>query len=187
MRALELGALWVVVGVGCAAALLWRQRGGWLDAALLVPFWPLLLPFHLLAQSPAPPAAPARESAFLEALRRASGTPLASLLPSEATAKLLARRLRLAEERVAEIDRLLAQRDVSDERAPAARLRTIERIRALRERFARELDDVGELLVQLRLSAEVVRLAGATDDGTRELVANLVARVEGLDEALGET
>lgn len=42
-----------------------------------------------------------------------------------------------------------------------------------------------ELLKQLRIQAEVVRLAGTTgESGVRELVGELLARVEGLDEVM---
>ena len=45
---------------------------------------------------------------------------------------------------------------------------------------------VGELLAQLGTQAEVVRLAGVADASTAELVRELLARVEGLDQVLDE-
>jgi hypothetical protein len=113
---------------------------------------------------------------------------------------------------VAEIDQLLAQpvfaedavrRRLDARPARAAsecavatarmRLQNIHRLRALRHRFASELDEVGELLVQLTTQAEVLRLAGPAPAGTTdepgdvaELVRELVSRVEGLDQMLDD-
>ena len=41
-----------------------------------------------------------------------------------------------------------------------------------------------DLVAQLRVQAEVVRLAGALEEDTRDLVAELLGRVEGLDAIL---
>jgi len=186
------------------------------DAVLLGLLWPLYGPFLLMREGEAPvqegPAA--TEVAFLAALRRARLTPLGAVLPDEATARALAQRLRVAAAKVAEIDALLAQPvfDEDDVRrrldelgargasewavtTTRMRLQNILRLRALRHRFAGELDEVGELLVQLTTQAEVLRLAGpaagaqAGEGGpgdVADLVQELVSRVEGLDEMLDD-
>src|SRR5256885_471674 len=64
------------------------------------------------------------------------------------------------------------------------RVQNIRRLRLLRDRFVRELDEVRELLAQLTTQAEVVRLAGVADDSAASLVRELVYRVEGLDQVL---
>jgi hypothetical protein len=56
----------------------------------------------------------------------------------------------------------------------------------MRDRFARELDEVGELLDQLITQAELVRLAGSADASAAELVREIVSRVEGLDQMLDD-
>lgn len=203
MKLLELVVLYLLIGGGCAVTAVAVR--GWngpqmLDAVMLVPLWPLYGPF-LLAQG-APSSSDGTASAeLLRSLARARGTPMAAFLPDEAAGRALAQRVRSAGERIAEIDALLVQPEfsevdalaradafrVKDERVAAAALeqaRNIRRLRALRDRFSRELDQVAELLKQLRIQAEVVRLAGATDDGVRELVHELLARVEGLDEVM---
>lgn len=203
MKLLELVLLYLLIGGGCAVTAVAMR--GWsgpqaLDAVMLVPLWPLYGPF-LLAQG-APSRSDGTASAeLLRSLARARGTPMAAFLPDEAAGRALAQRVRSAGERIAEIDALLVQPEfsevdalaraeafrVKDERVAAAALeqaRNIRRLRALRDRFSRELDQVAELLKQLRIQAEVVRLAGATDDGVRELVHELLARVEGLDEVM---
>lgn len=203
MRLSELALLYVLVGGGCAITFLAvRGRSGpaFLDAVILVPLWPLYGPFLLVQAVPAGAEASA-SAELLRSLAKARGTPMAAFLPDEAAGRALANRVRTAGARIAEIDALLAQPEFSeddalaraeqfrekDARVAAAaleRARNIRRLRALRDRFARELDQVAELLQQLRIQAEVVRLAGTSDHGVRELVQELLARVEGLDEVM---
>lgn len=212
MRLLELAVLYVLVGVGSAAAFLVMRRpltaGSMADAALLGAFWPLYGPFLLLhgSSAPAQAASTAGPGLAIAAPGELEAPALASLLPDLETARALERRLSLAESRVAEIDRLLALPELSeeaararqaaleargDDRAAAAagqRVQAIRRLRQLRGRFAAELTEIGELLAQARIQAEVVRLAGE-DDGraTRELIGELQLRMEALDEMLGES
>ena len=205
-------AYWAALGRVATSA--GRGRMAVADAALLGLLWPLYGPFLLMrSDEDGPEDGPAaREVAFLGALRRARQTPLGAVLPDETSARALAQRLRVAAAKVAEIDRLLAQpvfaeedvrRRLDELTARAAsewavatarmRLQNIHRLRALRHRFASELDEVGELLVQLTTQAEVLRLAGpapaGADEGpgdVAELVRELVSRVEGLDQMLDD-
>ncbi|WP_428265951.1 hypothetical protein [Haliangium sp.] len=205
---------WVGLGRRAAAAAQAGRAGAAVDGVLLGLLWPLYGPFLLarlgaVAEAAPEPAPSGREVAFLSALRRARDTALGALLPDEASARALAGRLRVAAGKVAEIDALLAQPafDEDDARArldglraraasdyaqstAAMRVSNIRRLRALRHRFATELDEVGELLVQLTTHAEVLRLAGpgGADDNadSRALVRELVSRVEGLDEMLDD-
>ena len=62
------------------------------------------------------------------------------------------------------------------------RVRTLAQLRALRERYRSELDEVGELIAQLVTQAELVRLQPAIAHSSGELVRELVARVEGLGD-----
>jgi hypothetical protein len=55
----------------------------------------------------------------------------------------------------------------------------------MRDRFQREVTEIDELLVQLRVQSEVIRFAGV-DANTRELMEVVVSRVEGLDAMLTE-
>jgi hypothetical protein len=218
-------ACWTALGRRVAAGAA-AHRLALTDAVLLGLLWPLYGPFLLMrgdAEGAATGAAhgpAAQEVAFLGALRRARQTPLGAVLPDEATARALAQRLRVAAAKVAEIDGLLAQpvfdetdvrRRLDELTARAAsewavatarmRLQNIHRLRALRHRFAAELDEVGELLVQLTTQAEVLRLAGPavagpasgpagdvalSSGGVAELVRELVSRVEGLDQMLDD-
>jgi hypothetical protein len=212
----EVAGLYGMVGVGCAAGVLLRRRGPgrWLDAALLLGFWPLHGPFLWLAKQdegggsrgkpPAPPRGPSseRERALLDALERAQGTPLASLLPEREAGRALARRLEDVASRVTEIDALLRQPDFSEDAAlarqrgfeeagdarsaaaSAKRAHHIRHLKGLRDRYVRELYEVEELIAQLRIQAEVVRLSGAWGEDSRELAVELALRLEGLDAVL---
>lgn len=206
MRLPELTLLYALVGVGCTIALLMRHRSSRpaVDIALMTTLWPLYAPF-VLARAEQMVDVTFGEKSFLAALQQVSGTPLAGLLPDPTEARALARRLRVASEKVFEIDRMLTQPDFDEQAAVARqkeleaqgdrfasetaqrRVQNIRRLRSLRDQFARQLDQVGELLSQLRIQAEVVRFAGQVDDGTRDLVVELICRLEGLDEVLDQS
>lgn len=209
MRALELAVLYGVVGVGLATAAAVAAR--WapgrltavtaLDVLVLVPFWPLYGPLLFLGARDGAPRPPASSNAL--------ATLLADL-PNGASAsggqrlETLAARVQEARAHLAEIERRLAQPELDRERAssraeelerrgePRAaaaarrRLASIDRLRAVRDRITRELTEVDELTLQLRVQAEVVRLSGSTADDTGELVQELLARVEGLEAILVE-
>ncbi|MBI5478284.1 MAG: hypothetical protein HY906_05470 [Deltaproteobacteria bacterium] len=220
MRLAELAAVYLLVGFGCAVASLVHRRGSGAagaagdhasgpgraaDALLLAVLWPLYGPFLLLKLKGADHAGTGAEATFVVALRRARGTALGALLPDESTVHGLGQRLRVAADKIAEIDGLLGRPEFSEpatvtrleelkrrdatECALAAagiRLQNIRRLRAMRDRFARELDEVGELLEQLTTQAELVRLAGSADASSAELVREIVSRVEGLDQMLDD-
>jgi hypothetical protein len=202
MRLQELAIFYLVVGIGCGVAFvirMGRAQASLSDAILLVAFWPLYGPFLFLsAPAPTPPRS------ILDALKKADGTPLSALLPDAATATMLSERLTAAESKVREIEALLRQPEFSEEAAIArmkeleergdtlaasmaqGRVQNIRRLRGLRDRFARELTEVGELLAQLRVQAELVRLSGAPEANSRDLTTLLIARVEGLGAILDD-
>jgi len=169
------------------------------DALLLVAMWPLYAPLSFARAGES-----GREGELVAALERAKASPLASVLPDAESARLLGARLREAGARLAELDELLARPDfaratveqraaeLSARGANAAaattqlRLRTLDQLHALRERFRRELDEVGELIAQLVTQAELVRLQPAIAESSGELVRELVARVEGLGELFAD-
>jgi hypothetical protein len=208
MKLLDLGLMYGLLGLGCALVLLVRRSevgGNWLDAVLLAGFWPVYGPFLLARIQGTDDGPEGSEVAFLAALRKARGTPLAALLPDQQTVTALGRRLRVATHKVQEIDAILARPEFQQREAlgrlrelqergasdcalstASIRIQNIRRMQSLRDRFARELDEVQELLNQLRTQAEVVRIAGVADDETRDLVQELVSRVEGLDRMLDD-
>ena len=59
-------------------------------------------------------------------------------------------------------------------------------MRDLRARFVAEVEEINELLSQLVIQVEVVRFAGTSGDDTRDLLRELLARVEGLGQMLDD-
>lgn len=193
MKFAQILVLYGLLGIGCVGALL-RQKGRAarpIDLLLTLVAWPLLAPFMLLHKE---------SDDLLEPLR--ADTPLASLLPDPDTGRRLQERLDLAARRIEEIDGLLTQPDYDLGRVHArhqALLETgnteaaamieqraglIRRLRSLRNRFSQEIEQITELLTQLKLQAEVVRIAGSSDSDTQSLLHELVSRIQGLESFL---
>jgi DNA-binding transcriptional MerR regulator len=198
--ALGLGYLAIGAAIAIAAALA-RRLASAADAILLVGMWPLWAP--LAFARPAAAAAASddpRERELIGALARAQESPLAAVLPDEVNARVLAARLREAGVRLAELDAVLARPDfdpAAAERRAAElaargataaaataqlRVRTLGQLRALRARYRSELDEVHELIAQLVAQAELVRLQPSIAPASGELVRELVAQIERLDD-----
>ena len=197
MSVAVIGAGYVAIGAVIAGAMLVvggrRLAAG--DAVMLLLLWPLAAPIAL-----ARPAAALDEPELVTALARASASPLASALPDAETARVLQGRLNEAGARLAELDVVLDRpdfdpaaaerraRELAARGASAAantaqlRVRTLQQLRELRERYRAELDEVRELIAQLLTQAELVRLQPSIAHASGELVRELVARVEGLGE-----
>ena len=196
MSLVSLGVGYLAVGAALALALaVARRRLSPADAVLVVGLWPMYAPLALARATE-----PRREAELLAALARAKASPLAGVLPDAESARILGSRLREAGARLGELDALLARPDfdpAAAERRAAElaargasaaaataqlRVRTLGQLRALRERYRSELDEVGELIAQLVTQAELVRLQPAIAHSSGELVRELVARVEGLGD-----
>lgn len=146
---------------------------------------------------------PTGMTAWLTVLGQARRTALEPLLPAAPVAEVLGLRLATAARKLDEMDRLLAKPEFCEEAAQSRsqalaragdalaaglvrlRLQQIARLQAQREHLAAELEDVRELLAQLASQAEAVRHTGACNAGTRELVAELLRRMHGLDRPGG--
>lgn len=141
--------------------------------------------------------------AFIQALNAARQTPLAPLLPDPETVRALATRLQVVQAKLGEIDLLLRRQDFDEAQASARmaelehkgaspyarslagiRMQNIQHMKRLRRRFALELDEIDEMLAQLRTQADVVRLAGRVETDSQDLVQELLLRVESLDSML---
>jgi hypothetical protein len=196
MSLVSLGVGYLAIGAALALAIaVGRRRLSPADAVLVVGLWPMYAPLALARATE-----PRREAELLAALARAKASPLAGVLPDAESARILGGRLREAGARLGELDALLARPDfdpAAAERRAAElaargaaaaaataqlRVRTLGQLRALRERYRSELDEVGELIAQLVTQAELVRLQPAIAHSSGELVRELVARVEGLGD-----
>jgi len=200
LGALGLGYLAIGAALAIVAAAA-RRVSSVGDAILLVGMWPLWAPLSFARPSPAGEAADdPRERELISALARAQDSPMAAVLPDEVNARVLAARLREAGVRLTELDAVLARPDfdpaaverraaeLASRGAAAAaataqlRVRTLGQLRALRERYRTELDEVHELIAQLVAQAELVRLQPAIAPASGELVRELVAQIESLDD-----
>lgn len=184
-------AIGATLAIVCAA----MRRASVGDILMLVIVWPIALPLVLASRTDE-----AESGELVAALARASASPLASVLPDAETGRVLQSRLREAAARLAELDTLLARPDfdsaaaqrratelaargaVAASTTAQLRVRTLGQLRALRERYRAELEEVRELIAQLVTQAELVRLQPSIAEASSELVRELVTRVEGLDD-----
>lgn len=176
MRGLELAALYLFIGVGLALAAYLRARvSGWADLGLLATLWPLYGPFVLMNRpQEADPGAPVGLEGRVDELAR-------QLADIDGVLEQPDFQLEAAEQRRAE------HADRGEARAAArveARIASIQQLRRRREQLTEGLSEVRELMAQLRVQNTLVRVTGEADDGTRALVHELEARVEGLDALL---
>jgi hypothetical protein len=198
----ELALGYVAIGVVIAIAIAIAKRPPVLDLAIVMFVWPLYAPLVLVLR---PPAADRREADMLAAFARARATPLAPLVPDDATTRRLGKALRAANARLVELEATLARPEldrtaVADRAralaahgspaAPTAQLhaRTLGQLDELRGRYRRDLDDIAELTTQLATHADLLALeprvggdTGSTDLAC-ELISEIVARVDRLDQ-----
>ena len=204
MSLLDLAALYAVIGIGCGVVV-WRKKSGLASAALAVPLWPIWAPLVLISDPPKRTPASgrvARIEAELEgAAVAARGSAFEILLPQPACDRIRAE-LRQAVARIDELDAVLAQPGfdlaqaerrvtaLTEAGSPRA-LRTavlhrdnVARLEVLRDRHARAVEELGELVGALRSQLVLARYAGSSPEGVGGIVSELWARVEGLGEAM---
>ena len=198
MSVVVIGACYVAVGIAITigALVFASRRLAAADVVMLLLLWPIAAPIVLTGSA----RSETDEPELVTAIERASASPLASVLPDAETARVLQGRLHEASDRLAELEVVLARpdfdpvaaerraRELSTRGATAAantaqlRVRTLGQLRALRERYRAELEEVRELIAQLVTQAELVRLQPSIAHASSELVRELVTRVEGLGE-----
>lgn len=207
---IDLALCYLVAGAGCAVALRARRAISLGDALLTLALWPLYAPLLLgaaRASQPAPRAPSAqlhRERALLieaiEAARARIGPGgLAGLLPTPAQLAAITQHLERLDAKVQELDEVLAGEEFDVARAErrlreadravveaaTATLDGARRLASLRERAARERDEVLGLCARLRMQVTVLRFTeGAPAENLGELVGELLARIEGVGAAL---
>lgn len=209
----DLAILYLVAGLACAVAVYRsstesRPRAA-AAAALAVPLWPIWAPIALtssraaVASVRAGTAAAARmESALREGVDACAGTSFEALLSRDAAARIQAEVTRAAS-RHAELDALL-RREGFDDVAAASRVEELEqtrassralatarlhlenvrRLRAMRDRDARALEELADLIQALRTQLVLARFAGSSVEGVGGIVSEVWARVEGLGAAI---
>ena len=156
------------------------------------------------ARSPVSEAAARVEAALREGVEACAGTSLESLLPRDAAARITAE-VRRASERHAELTAVLGRegfdfaaaekRVAALEKAQASarslatarlHLENVRRLAALRDRDARALEELADLVQALRTQLTLARFAGSSVEGVGGIVSEVWARVEGLGAAIGD-
>ncbi len=208
----DLIALYLLVGVACSVAIYRTAPMGGpraaAEAAVAIPLWPLWAPIALTSRgarsTKRAELAPEKRvvSALREAIEASQGTPLEALLPREAATKIEAEVAR-ASARIGELDELL-KKDAFDVDAALARLRALEkdnalpravatarlhhdnvkRLYALRDRDARTLEELADLVGALRTQLVLARYAGSDLEGASGTLSEVIARVEALGDVL---
>jgi hypothetical protein len=184
------------LGLGGLTALRLARRGhslGLVASALLG--WPLLASLSF-GRAPEPRAPEPIAGPFAEAIARGIAGLQASLavcaegpleLASPTQLLALAQGLRQADERIAALDRMIAELAATSSPASApyerSRVASLANLRAARSRAAAELDEVLALLLALRVQIGLHALSGPTGHvPLRERLAELDARVAALGE-----
>jgi hypothetical protein len=214
MGVMETGIFYLLLGGVVAVALVLRAEGKSAGARVAtfvagVFFWPVFAPFllspgHSAAAAVTPPARAARER-LKAALGQVEGLAAEVLRPEVARLRGLVDAMGKMEARVAEMDALLTtpefDRAVACEQLEAlsrrglppedprvqsvqARLRNMERLGAMRERTAAELERVVLQLEEMGSRLQLLKFAGRPDAELVELLQSVASSVEAVTEGL---
>ncbi len=213
MGVMETGIFYLLLGGVVAVALVLRAEGKSAGARVAtfvagVFFWPVFAPFLLSpghsAAAVTPPALAARER-LKAALGQVEGLAAEVLRPEVARLRGLVDAMGKMEARVAEMDALLTtpefDRSAACEQLEAlsrrglppedprvqsvqARLRNMERLGAMRERTAAELERVVLQLEEMGSRLQLLKFAGRPDAELVELLQSVASSVEAVTEGL---
>lgn len=213
MGIVETCIVYLLLGGVVAVALVLRAEGKGRGARAVtfvagVFFWPVFAPFLLSPVHPGAPVAPparAAQSRLLAALGQVEGLAADVLRPEVARLRGLVEAVGKMETRVAEMDALLAtpefdraaasgqlealaRRGLPPEDARVqsvqARLRNMERLAAMRERTAADLERVVLQLEEMGSRLQLLKFAGRPDAELVELLQSVASSVEEVTEGL---
>lgn len=213
MGVVETCIVYLLLGGVVAVALVLRADGKGRSARAVtfvagVFFWPVFAPFLLSPAHRAAPVTPptrAAQSRLLAALGQVEGLAADVLRPEVARLRGLVEAVGKMETRVAEMDALLAtpefdraaasgqlealaRRGLPPEDARVqsvqARLRNMERLAAMRERTAADLERVVLQLEEMGSRLQLLKFAGRPDAELVELLQSVASSVEEVTEGL---
>jgi len=213
MGVVETCIVYLLLGGVVAVTLVLRAEGKGRGARAVtfvagIFFWPVFAPFLLSPAHPAARAVPptrAAQSRLLAALGQVEGLAADVLRPEVARLRGLVEAVGKMETRVAEMDALLAtpefdrvaasgqlealaRRGVPPEDARVqsvqARLRNMERLAAMRERTAADLERVVLQLEEMGSRLQLLKFAGRPDAELVELLQSVASSVEEVTEGL---
>jgi hypothetical protein len=203
--------VYLLIGLAIGVALYLRE-GRALVFALSIPFWPLLAPFALANRAAPPGPAPsgdkritAVQTEVMRALAQLGGLAEATLAPEVARVRGLTSALDGMSRRIAEMDELLASPQMAtragDESITAlraqgvaeddarlqsvrARLRNIERLRALRDRTRADLDRILLKLEEMASQLHVLRFAGRPEAELLTVIKEIADGIESISDGM---
>jgi hypothetical protein len=202
----DLAILYCIAGAGCAIAVFVRskesRRARLASSVLALAIWPIWAPLALVSDPPRRTPSRGRadkiETELDRAVAAAAGSPFEILLPKDAADRMRSE-IHQACARIDELEGVLAQPGFDLKKAeervneltfagspPALRSavvhrNNIARLRAMRDKYERALEDLAELAFALRSQLVLARYAGSSPEGVGGIVTELWARVEGLD------
>lgn len=187
MTLVDLLIFYLILGVGSCFLVSRRRRGSPVDLGLTLLLWPLVAPVALSA-SEGRVQKKSRENipdfdALIEALKTLQESRIAALLPTPAQLEPLRGRLNELEARGSELREVLAQGEFSSADEPEVQA-SRSRLAALRDEALCEQRELLALCRRLRAQVLVLRFSGANTGDVKELVAELLGRVEGAQAAL---
>ena len=186
-----------------------RRAGAFVTGAV---FWPVFAPVLLAGSARAPAPSPGRsprvraaEERLLAALAKVEGIAEEVLAPEVARVRAVTGQLGSMERRVLEMDELLRSPEfdaaagaaalaelagrglgADDPRVQSvrARLRNVERLKALRDRTSADLERVCLKLEEMSSQLQLLKYAGRPDAEVVRLVKDIAESVEGVTEGV---
>jgi hypothetical protein len=217
MGLLETSIIYGLVGLAVAAALVLREdQGGVARRAVTfvsgVAFWPVFAPVLFAGRARQPPSRRATfrgriedaQAQLLEALGRVQG--MAEMVaPEVARVRGLAGSLEAMEERLGEMDEMLAtpefdtgvaqaaltdlaRRGIADDdprvQSVRSRLKNIERLKAMRERTCEDLERIVLKIEEMISRLQLLKFAGRPDAEVVQLFKEIADSVEEVSEGI---
>ncbi len=209
----ETGLVYALIGVavGIALALREKRRRVLLFLAGLF-FWPVFAPFLLSPGKPPEQQRPvqdarvqAAQDRVLRALARLDGLAEEVVAPEMARVRGLAGAMGAMSRRIAEMDELLSGPELNEPAARAllqdlaargvsekdprqesvkARLRNIERLRAMRDRTREDLERILYKLEEMSTQLHLLKFAGRPEAEVVRAIKEVAESVEGITEGL---
>src|SRR5438477_4370202 len=200
----ETGLVYALIGIVVGVALALREKRRQLLfflAGLL--FWPVFAPF-LLSQGKRPEPAAAQDR-VLRALAHLDGLAADVVAPEIARVRGLGGAMAAMSKRIAEMDALLSSPGLSEPAARAllqelsargvpekdprqesvrARLRKIERMRAMRDRTREDLERILYKLEEMSTQLHLLKFAGRPEAEVVRAIKEVAESVEGITEGL---
>ncbi len=185
MKFIPMLALYLLIGLGLGVAVLVRKNHPLSDALLMWVAWPLLAPLWFLSPPSQSTKGEEKTSGLDDDIQtRASQSIERASARCKAIDALLARPDFQADAIEARVANLKAAGEHRAAQLAARRLAQLEHLIRLRAGYNAQLEEVKELMAQLEIQNEMVRIAGGDAGDARDLASTLLVQIESLDDVL---